>query len=133
MFRRNGFTLVELLVVIAIIGILISLLLPAIQAARESARRMTCSNNLKQIGLALQNHLNAIGHTPITQTGPGQSDGNGGYNGGLFSWHARILPYMEYKKLHDQINFRITMADNNSISSGIFTITTIPTQQQPPR
>jgi prepilin-type N-terminal cleavage/methylation domain-containing protein/prepilin-type processing-associated H-X9-DG protein len=120
--RRSAFTLVELLVVIAITGILIALLLPAIQAAREASRRLTCANNLKQIGLALHNYHSTYGYFPTTQTGPGKPDDHGGYGSGLFSWYARILPYLEQLQLHKRINFNVTMADNDAISSGIFTI-----------
>ena len=69
--RQHGFTLVELLVVIAIIGILVSLLLPAIQAARESARKITCQNHLKQQGLALQNYHGVHGQFPLGLYGGG--------------------------------------------------------------
>lgn len=82
--RRSGFTLVELLVVIAIIGVLVALLLPAVQAAREAARRSTCQNNLKQIGLALQMHHDAKGCFPV-----GAASGEGSM------WSYYILPYLE--------------------------------------
>jgi prepilin-type N-terminal cleavage/methylation domain-containing protein len=84
----NGFTLVELLVVIAIVGILIALLLPAVQAAREGGRRLGCQNNLKQIGLAVQHYAEANGHLPPPKIGDGQ------YNalGGTF---VALLPYLE--------------------------------------
>ena len=85
---RSAFTLVELLVVIAIIGILIALLLPAVQAAREAARRSQCSNNLKQTGLALLTYESAIGSLPPG----GLMMKAGGYG---FSWWVRILPYVE--------------------------------------
>ena len=62
--RKNGFTLVELMVVIAIIGVLVGLLVPAVQSAREAARRMSCSNNMKQLGLALHNYESAFGFFP---------------------------------------------------------------------
>ena len=86
-----GFTLVELLVVISIIGILVALLLPAVQAAREAARRMQCGNNLKQIGLALHNY-----HTAV-RTFPYGADFAGTYTGA--TWAASILPYLEQQNM----------------------------------
>src|SRR5688572_8967020 len=85
----TGFTLVELLVVIAIIGILIALLLPAVQAAREAARRMQCTNNLKQIGLAMHNYVDALKRFPEGSTGCG----SGGWYGNPPFLH--ILPFLE--------------------------------------
>jgi prepilin-type N-terminal cleavage/methylation domain-containing protein len=94
--RRHGFTLVELLVVIAIIGILIALLLPAVQAAREAARRMQCSNHLKQMGLAMHNYATSYkGYLP-----PGSP---GLWKHGLFTY---MLPYLEQKTLHDQLDLK---------------------------
>jgi prepilin-type N-terminal cleavage/methylation domain-containing protein len=95
--RHPAFTLVELLVVIAIIGILIALLLPAVQAAREAARRSQCSNNLKQLGLALINYHDTIGVFP-----PGTMSHGAGW-----SWSARVLPFMEVGNVHRQIDFSV--------------------------
>lgn len=92
--RTGGFTLVELLVVIAIIGILVGLLLPAVQAAREAARRMSCSNNSRQIGLALHNYESSIGKLPF-----------GSNNHGTL-WSAMILPYMEQSNLYNTLHFQ---------------------------
>jgi prepilin-type N-terminal cleavage/methylation domain-containing protein/prepilin-type processing-associated H-X9-DG protein len=103
--RRNGhaFTLVELLVVIAIIGILVALLLPAIQAARETARRMSCRNHLKQLGLACLNHESSQKVFPTGGWGyvwaPDPDQGYGVSQPG--GWLYNILPYMEMKQLHD--------------------------------
>jgi len=90
----HGFTLIELLVVIAIIGVLVALLLPAVQAAREAARRMQCANNLKQIALGCINYESAQQTLP---TG-GKSEGN------MLSFHALILPYIEQTALADQLD-----------------------------
>lgn len=96
---RKGFTLVELLVVIAIIGILIALLLPAVQAAREAARRSQCSNNLKQIGLALHNYHDTFKFFPI-----GNVVRLRDMYGDGWTWHARILPFLEQGSLYDQVS-----------------------------
>jgi prepilin-type N-terminal cleavage/methylation domain-containing protein/prepilin-type processing-associated H-X9-DG protein len=98
--NRRGFTLVELLVVIAIIGILIALLIPAVQAAREAGRRSQCLNNLKQIGLAIQNHHDAKGALP-----PGRNRTMVDGNGLCFSAYAYLLPYLEAGSLYDTIDF----------------------------
>lgn len=105
MKRRGAFTLIELLVVIAIIGILVALLLPAVQAARESARRTQCVNNLKQMGIAFQNYHDAIRCLPpgYLATGPyidGQTDTTPGWG-----WAAFLLPSMEQNAIYQSINF----------------------------
>ncbi|EAQ80817.1 DUF1559 domain-containing protein [Blastopirellula marina] len=121
--RQQGFTLVELLVVIAIIGVLIALLLPAVQQAREAARRMTCTNKLKQIGLALHNYHDTHGKFPagtfFDTTGVGpidfsssswckslSSDPTG--SRGRAPWTVTILPFLEQKNLYDQFSLGST-------------------------
>lgn len=99
---RQGFTLVELLVVIAIIGVMVGLLLPAVQAARESARRMQCSNHLKQFGLALHNYESTYKMLPMGRT-----------LGGL-SAHGAILNYMEQSVIADLIDWRVAYTHPNN-------------------
>lgn len=115
--RPRGFTLVELLVVIAIIGILIGLLLPAVQAAREAARRMQCTNNLKQIGLALHTYESAHGTFPpgfvsrVTGSWPGGGNDPVPEAGPGWSLFAMILPMMEQANLHSTVNFHLPITD----------------------
>src|ERR1041385_8052583 len=99
--RRTAFTLVELLVVIAIIGVLVALLLPAVQSAREAARRMQCTNHLRQYGLGIQNYHDTYQVFPINATG---------VNGSAIprlTWQVRILPYMEQQAVFNAIDFTI--------------------------
>ena len=105
-FRRSGFTLIELLVVIAIIGVLIAILLPAVQQARAAARRSQCQNNLKQIGLALHQFHDTQGAFPparIVQDGIRTLSGNGTTTGvDEPSWLIRILPHLEQSALYSE-------------------------------
>jgi prepilin-type N-terminal cleavage/methylation domain-containing protein len=107
--QKRGFTLIELLVVIAIIAVLVALLLPAVQQAREAARRSSCKNNLKQIGLALHNYHDTYKGFPIgAQERPGSygADVNGNSGVGNYEswgWGASILPYMDQAPLYDAL------------------------------
>jgi prepilin-type N-terminal cleavage/methylation domain-containing protein len=101
MARKNGFTLVELMVVISIIGILVGLLLPAVQAAREAARRLQCQNNIKQIGLALHNFHDVHAGLPMQGTfQPGST-----FSG--YSVQARVLPFVELGNLYAEVNLSL--------------------------
>ncbi|MGB0762300.1 MAG: DUF1559 domain-containing protein, partial [Rubripirellula sp.] len=108
---RSGFTLVELLVVIAIIGVLVGLLLPAVQAAREAARRMSCSNNFKQIGLGIHNYHSTYKQLPTQGAGTGELIVPGHYahnssvrNNQSLSFLVGLLPFIEQQALWEEIS-----------------------------
>ncbi|MBM4000244.1 MAG: DUF1559 domain-containing protein [Planctomycetes bacterium] len=132
--RNRGFTLVELLVVIAIIGILVALLLPAVQAAREAARRMSCGNNLKQFGLALHNYHDTHKVFPPALLGSGRYD-NAAYHaarGGVKNTTGWMLlaPFLELGTISDMYNFGVcssmsspyghAVAGNDAINNGLY-------------
>ncbi|HVJ85778.1 MAG TPA: DUF1559 domain-containing protein [Caulifigura sp.] len=113
---RRAFTLIELLVVIAVIAILIALLLPAVQQAREAARRTSCKNHLKQYGLALHNYVDAHRNFPPGHMFRGHFAGarNIPFGGGTgFSWQSMILPFMDQAGLYHEFNFNVPIANTN--------------------
>ena len=122
--RKNAFTLVELLVVIAIIGVLIALLLPAVQQAREAARRMSCTNNQKQIGLALHNYHDTFGNFPY-----GYRLGN---IGNRDCWFQRLLPFVEQKALQEVYEkcIRTPSSQGGNLSGGYSYVYTVPSTFQ---
>ncbi len=106
--KRRGFTLIELLVVIAIIAVLIALLLPAVQSAREAARRTQCLNNMKQIGLGLHNYHSTIGTFPMGNM-RAYSDPDKPTDWGTFSAQSLLLPYLEQTPIYNSCNFNWTV------------------------
>ena len=122
---RRGFTLVELLVVIAIIGVLIALLLPAVQQAREAARRMQCSNNLKQIGIALHNYHDVYGKFPSAMMlDQARKAVNWCPEGecGTWTWTAFLLPQVEQENLYDLLQVghlpgEVSLGDANRLTA----------------
>lgn len=133
--RQRGFTLIELLVVIAIIAILIALLLPAVQQAREAARRTQCKNNLKQLGLALHNYHDVARTFPsgwvCVDPVTGQQSAHDGVSGA--GWGTMILPYIEESNIYDQFDADVSIADpaNAAFIDNIITAWQCPSDPKP--
>lgn len=106
---QNGFTLVELLVVIAIIGVLVGLLLPAVQMAREAARRTYCQNNLKQLALSIHNYESVYGFIPNEESGESPTARLDGW-----TWGAAVLPFVEQTNLYNSFDFRFPPLDERN-------------------
>jgi len=129
--RARGFTLIELLVVIAVIGVLIALLLPAVQSAREAARRAQCANNLKQIGLALHNYHDAVGVFPAGylflpggDAIHGPPDPITGDTGPGWAYAMQILPYMEQSTLYDAFNVELPCWWAENVTAAVAQVST---------
>lgn len=117
--RKRGFTLIELLVVIAIIAILVALLLPAVQQAREAARRSQCKSNLKQFGVAMHNYHDVHNLLPLGNFGSVHDSSSGGNAWRGFSAHAMLLPYVDQQPLYEamDLNVRYDMAPNSTLNN----------------
>ena len=113
LIKRNAFTLIELLVAIAIIGILVGLLLPAVQSAREAARRMQCSNHLKQVALACHNYQSTFRRFPPSAIVELNTTVTG--NNGSWGVHGRILPYLEQGNVYESVDLSLAWDDQSSI------------------
>jgi prepilin-type N-terminal cleavage/methylation domain-containing protein/prepilin-type processing-associated H-X9-DG protein len=109
--KTRGFTLIELLVVIAIIAVLIALLLPAVQAAREAARRAQCTNNLKQLGLAVHNYVSSNAVLPMQSMAPTAQDQSWGWS---YGWGLALLPFMEQQPAFSAFNFSLGIFGNGN-------------------
>ncbi len=133
--QKRGFTLIELLVVIAIIAILIALLLPAVQQAREAARRSTCKNNLKQIGLALHNYHETHKMFPIGHQYRGNFDGitDNAFGGSGFAWSYSILPFIDQGPLFEQFipERPLAQAPNVTLAQTFLPIFNCPSDDKP--
>ena len=116
-WRSRGFTLVELLVVITIIGILVSLTLPAVQQARETARKLSCSNNLKQIGLAIQHYHAHYQTFPPSSTSDVEQGGwiHLPQRRHIHSWSSLILPFLDLSMVADDIDFSVSSLHRNNL------------------